>query len=117
MTTELQTLIDKLAAEDPTFKAKITTTLVRLPFEIDEERDIVVLAKKIVEKHTKKDAVIGAQSGWTDAQILHDAGIDSILLGPCGDGAHAKEEWVDLDTVADFAAMLVDFMLEFCGRN
>ena len=117
MTAELQAIIDKLAAEDPSFRAKITTSLVRLPFEIEPDKEIVTLASKVVEKHTNKPAVIAAQSGWTDAQLLHDAGIDSILLGPVGDGAHAKEEWINLDSVVDFATMLVDIVIEFCNRE
>lgn len=118
VTAELQTIVDKLAAEDPMFKAKVTPTLVRLPFEMAADREIVQLAEKVVEKHTGKPAVIAAQpGGWTDAQLLHAAGIDSILLGPFGGGAHAKEEWVDLDSVIDFAAMLVDIVVEFCSEE
>ena len=118
VTAELQAIVDKLAAEDPTFKAKITPTLVRLPFEMEAGREIVQLAEKVVEKHMGKPAVIAAQpGGWTDAQLLHQAGIDSILLGPIGDGAHAKVEWVDLESVIDFAGMLVDIVVEFCGEE
>ena len=118
VTAELQAIIDQLASEDPSFQAKLTTTLVRLPFEMEVDREIVLLAEKVVEKHTGKPAVIAAQpGGWTDAQLLHQAGIDSILLGPFGEGAHAKEEWVDLESVIDFAAMLVDIVVEFCNRE
>jgi acetylornithine deacetylase len=33
---------------------------------------------------------------WTDAALLADAGIPTVLYGPAGGGAHAVEEWVDL---------------------
>ena len=33
---------------------------------------------------------------WTDAALIADAGIPTVLFGPAGEGAHATVEWVDL---------------------
>ena len=33
---------------------------------------------------------------WTDAALLAEAGIPTVLYGPAGEGAHAAREWVDL---------------------
>ena len=33
---------------------------------------------------------------WTDAALIADAGIPTVLFGPAGEGAHAEVEWVDL---------------------
>ncbi|MFK7803498.1 MAG: M20/M25/M40 family metallo-hydrolase, partial [Anaerolineae bacterium] len=115
-TAELQEIVDRLAAADPTFRATITPTLVRLPYELGGDREIVALAEKIGERHLGKKPVQAAMAGWTDAQMLGAAGIDAILLGPIGDGAHAIEEWVDLDSVFTFAALLADISVEFCNR-
>ena len=38
-------------------------------------------------------------SFWTDAAILGDAGIPSILFGPTGAGLHSVEEWVNAQSV------------------
>ena len=38
-------------------------------------------------------------SFWTDAAILGDAGIPSVLFGPTGAGLHSLEEWVDVQSV------------------
>lgn len=43
-------------------------------------------------------AVRGEQF-WTDCALLADEGIDAVLFGPAGAGAHAAEEWVDLDSL------------------
>jgi acetylornithine deacetylase len=115
-TAELQAIIDKLSAEDPTFKAKMTATLVRLPFEISSDAEIVKLAEKVVENHLGFKPEHAAMSGWTDAQLLDAVGIDSILLGPIGEGFHAAEEWVDVQSVADLAVILAEIAVEFCGE-
>ena len=114
-TAELQAIIDKLSAEDESFKAQITTTLVRHPFEISPGAEIVQLAEKIVAGHLGFKPKRSAMAGWTDAQLLDAAGIDSILLGPIGEGFHAAEEWVDLKSVIDLAAILAGITVEFCG--
>ena len=71
-------------------------TLMREPFSIDPEAEIVRLVR---------DAAGGAElSGapyWTDAALIAAAGIPTVLFGPGGDGAHADVEWVSLsDTEA-----------------
>ena len=38
-------------------------------------------------------------SFWTDASVLGDAGIPSLLFGPIGAGLHGVEEWVDVASV------------------
>ena len=36
---------------------------------------------------------------WTDASILGEAGIASVLFGPSGAGLHSTEEYVLVDDV------------------
>ena len=36
---------------------------------------------------------------WTDAALLADAGIPTVLFGPAGEGAHAAVEWVSLTSL------------------
>jgi acetylornithine deacetylase len=52
---------------------------------------------------------------WTDAATLWAAGIPSLLLGPSGAGAHAVEEWVKLDSVAQCAEIYLAAAKEFCA--
>jgi acetylornithine deacetylase len=38
---------------------------------------------------------------WTDAALLAEAGIPTVLFGVDGAGAHAAPEWVDLNSLHD----------------
>ena len=49
-----------------------------------------------------------------DAALLAEAGIDTAVIGAIGAGAHAVEEWVDLDSVGRVAAILADTAVAFC---
>ncbi|MEM7342926.1 MAG: ArgE/DapE family deacylase [Chloroflexota bacterium] len=111
---ELQTIIDKLAAEDPTFQATVIPFLERPPLETNPEADIVKATSGAMTKFGYNPVHKGA-SFWTDASLMSAVGIDSILLGPIGDGLHSKEEWVDLKSVVDLSTILVETAIDFCG--
>jgi acetylornithine deacetylase len=50
-----------------------------------------------------------------DSAILADAGVETVIIGPVGGGAHTTEEWVDLDSLADLAAILAKAAADYCA--
>jgi acetylornithine deacetylase len=81
----------------------------RDPMELAADEEIV----RIVQAQTGTEAVFGAPF-WTDAALFVDAGIPAVLFGPCGDGAHAAVEWVDLESVERCRDLYVAVAAEFC---
>ena len=55
-------------------------------------------------------------SFWTDAAVLSEAGIPSILFGPTGGGLHSIEEWVEIESVLTCRDALVTFARDWCTR-
>ena len=53
---------------------------------------------------------------WTDAALCAEAGMDTVIFGPIGAGAHETVEWVDLDSCAAVAATLAGAAIAYCGR-
>ena len=77
-------------------------TLVREPFTVDPEAEIVRLVRE-----RRRGAEIAGAPYWTDAAFIAAAGIPTVLFGPGGDGAHADVEWVSLsDTEAVFETLV-----------
>ena len=58
----------------------------------------------------------GGQTPWMDSALLAEAGVETVVFGPGGAGAHAAEEWVDLESVFAVAAVLAQLVAEYCGR-
>ena len=52
---------------------------------------------------------------WMDAALLQAAGIETVVMGPAGGGAHAAVEWVELDSVAQMAEILAEAALDYCA--
>lgn len=112
---ELRELLAGLAAADPTFQADLELGLARSPMEAGLETPIVAALRRAGAKALGRELELFGMSGWTDAALMADAGMQSVLLGPCGQGAHADVEWVDLPSVARCAAIYADVVRELCG--
>jgi acetylornithine deacetylase len=113
-TAELQAILDRLAAEDPTFKSTLKATFRRDPFEISAEAPIAKTVERAIAQRLGRKPAHTGQTFWTDAALLAGAGIDTVLLGPIGQGLHSVEEWVDLQSVVDLAAVLAQTAGDFC---
>jgi acetylornithine deacetylase len=112
---ELQAILDRLSREDPQFHANLRFLFERRPFEVSAQAAIV----QAVDRAAR--GVLGAaprhtgQTFWTDAALLADAGMESVLIGPVGHGLHSAEEWVDLESVVKLARILAQAAIHYCG--
>jgi acetylornithine deacetylase len=52
---------------------------------------------------------------WTDAALIADAGIPTVLYGPAGEGAHAAVEWVDLASLDRVQEVVERVAREWCA--
>ena len=114
---ELQAILDRCAAADPDFEATLEMGLERLPFEVDEAAEIVQSLGQVVENELGHPAEIVGDTPWMDAAFTSAAGIPTVVYGPAGDGAHALEEWVDLESVAVCHRVLTRTILSFCNSR
>jgi acetylornithine deacetylase len=82
----------------------------REPYEAPVDHPCVDL----VRRAAGVDDVVGAPF-WTDAALVADAGIPTVLLGPAGEGAHAEVEWVDLNSLERLREVVARIAAEWCG--
>jgi acetylornithine deacetylase len=111
---ELQAIIDKLAAADPTFKANVKAFFTRQPFEVSAEAAIVQAVERAAQQVWGRTPERIGEAFWADAALLAAAGVETLMLGPIGAGAHAVEEWVDLQSLMDLAQILVETAADYC---
>jgi acetylornithine deacetylase/succinyl-diaminopimelate desuccinylase-like protein len=63
----------------------------RDPLDAPPDHPFVKLVAQVAEAGEYAGALF-----WTDAALIAEAGIPTVLYGPAGEGAHAAVEWVDL---------------------
>jgi acetylornithine deacetylase len=113
-TSELEAIIDLLSDQDETFKAKVAPTFYRKPFEISPHAAVVQCVEKAVVDRVGEPPTHTGQTFWTDAALLAEAGMETVLIGPRGGGLHSEEEWVELPSVLDLAYILADAAIDYC---
>jgi acetylornithine deacetylase len=112
---EIRAITDALAAEDATFRATVRAMLTRGSFEVRRDAPIV---NAVLDAAT---SVLGAtpevigEPYWMDAALLSAVGINTVVIGPSGAGAHALEEWVDLKSIAQLTEILAGAARSFCA--
>ena len=111
---EIGSILHRQVVRDPGFEAELTTMLVREPFEVAPDAAIVTaLADASTEVLGHRPAFAG-QTPWMDAALLAAAGIETVVMGATGAGAHAKEEWVDVASVIQLANCLANAAFNYC---
>ena len=112
---EFHAIIENLRRSDPSFNAVVRRGIDRSPLETREDADIVRALQAASVKVLNRPLQIAGVQFWTDAAVLSASGIPSILFGPAGSGAHAVEEWVDLESVRTCAEIYLATAVDFCG--
>ena len=72
------------------------------------------LASAATEVLGKAPLVQGIE-GPCDMYVFHEFGIPAVLWGARGGNTHNPDEYVEIDSVLDAAAVLLDFVCRWCG--
>jgi acetylornithine deacetylase len=107
---ELESLISRSGAE-----ASFATGLTREPFAIDPEHELVALTREVAASELGAAPALAGAPYWTDAAFLSAAGIPTLLFGPIGEGEHAVEEWVSVDSLEAVTRTLTRLAKTFCA--
>ena len=104
---ELRGILSALSAEDPAFEGDLRVIFSRPPYETPPAHRLPALLEQCA---VARGVAAGRQglSFWTDAAVLGEAGIPSVLFGPGGAGLHSIEEYVRVADVITCRDVLGD---------
>jgi acetylornithine deacetylase/succinyl-diaminopimelate desuccinylase family protein len=112
---ELRKIISGLEKQDRRFNARIQMGYMASPLETARQSSIAQTLLASARQVIGPAARFGAQSFWTDAALLNEEGIASVLFGPGGEGLHSSVEFVRLKEVKLCAETLTLCAQDFCG--
>ena len=112
---EIQEIVSRLSAEDPDFHATVRPFFTREPFEVAPEAGIVRILDRAIEQVRGRKPVHVGDTPWMDAALLSAAGVETVICGATGAGAHADEEWVDLESVVALSEILEEAARACCS--
>ena len=112
---EIRGLLERAGDGDSDFRGDVRRTFAREPFDVGEGEAIVDLVRRHAGAVLGELPPLVGVPFWTDAALFAGAGIPTVLFGPRGEGAHATEEWVDLESVERCAETYVAVAAELCA--
>ena len=113
---ELTAILHSLHADDPEFDGAAEHVFSRSPYETPAGHPLITMLVEFARARGVQSAPVG-MSFWTDAGILGDAGIPSVLYGPGGAGLHSVEEYVNVEEVLTCRDVLADLAMAWSSRT
>lgn len=107
---EVDSILSRLREEDAEFEGSARLIFSRPPYEIAGAHDLPAAVAAAAARPT---STVG-MSFWTDAAVLAQAGIASVLFGPGGAGLHSVEEYVVLADVLSCRDTLAALARSWC---
>ncbi|KAI1764942.1 acetylornithine deacetylase [Hypoxylon sp. FL1150] len=111
---EVEALLKKVSDDIPDFRYDLSVTFRRSAFSVPLTDPFVSLAGGVIGKTLEREPSFRGESFWTDCALLKDAGITTFLWGPQGQGLHAKEEFVEVESVKLVADGLTEIASRVC---
>jgi acetylornithine deacetylase len=112
---EVDAILAALRSADAEFEAVSRLIASRAPYALSPTHELPSLLSALAKARGCAGEMAG-MSFWTDAAILGEAGIPSVLFGPGGAGLHSAEEYVTLADVEDCAQVLCDLAVSYCKK-
>lgn len=113
---ETESILNELRKIDPQFQAELSSYVERLPLEVKHD-DPIVQALEKSRKRKLGEAPLEGVTFWTDAALLSEKGIPTVIFGPSGGGLHAAIEYVEMESVYQTAEILAHTILDFCTES
>jgi acetylornithine deacetylase len=111
---EVEEILAALKTEDAGFEATVRPLFERPPYDTPPGHDLLPLLESSLTA-SGRTAQRGGMPYWTDAAILGQAGIPSVIFGPGGEGFHGLLEYVLSDEVLVCREALATLARDFCA--
>lgn len=111
---QLSEVLDRARKKDSALCVEHEVLFERVPLEIAPQSLIVHILDQVVAARGNTDMAHAGIAFWTDAALLADAGIPSVIFGPKGKGLHGAVEYVEFDSVQETAQILAQTIQDFC---
>ncbi|KAJ5476315.1 hypothetical protein N7475_002044 [Penicillium sp. IBT 31633x] len=112
---EMSAMLKEIAQQKPHFKyAEPRVTMSRPTQKVAADHPFVQQTVACASAVLGSNPIVKAGPFWTDAALLGAVGIPSLVWGPAGEGLHAKEEWVEVESLQQFEKVFIQLVQDFC---
>lgn len=112
---DIERVFDAVRGRYPAFSGEIKVNIERDPFKGAGNEGLIAAAREATRQVAGRDLAETGLNAWTDAALMQDAGIPTILLGAEGGNFHAPDEWVSLPECVQMVEIIRQTALRVCA--
>lgn len=109
---DINHIFEDIKKKYPNFQGEIDVKLNRNPFVGQGFEPLLAAMNKAAIEVIGKPMEPAGENSWTDAALLQEAGIPTLLVGPAGGNYHAEDEWVSIPEVVQMTDILYRTIVE-----
>lgn len=94
-------------------KGTVTVLSEGPPVQTNPQDKAIRQLKASAEKVLGRDVLFFGQDGAADTRFYAEHGIPAVEFGPRGANHHGKDEYVEIDSLMEFSAILQHYILQF----
>jgi glutamate carboxypeptidase len=107
-----------VAATDPEVTVTVEGGINRPPLQPEQSRELFELAREVARRERLGELREASVGGGSDGNFTAALGVPTLDgLGPFGGGAHARTEWVSLDTVVERSRLIAGIIDAIAARR
>jgi len=111
---QLKNILDDLQSQIPDFKYELRLGFHQAPFQCSEDEPFVHQALGSIESVLGSRPHILSEAFWTDAALLSEKGIPTLMFGVKGKRLHGKTEFAEIESIRKVTDALTQVALDFC---
>jgi acetylornithine deacetylase/succinyl-diaminopimelate desuccinylase-like protein len=112
---EIEAIFAEISRAEPSFRGEVNVRLDRDPFQASgHERLQETVASAMTDVLGQAPTITG-MNGWTDAALMQEAGIPTVLIGATGGNYHTAGEWLLVPEFLKLCAIVEQAAVSFLG--
>ncbi len=109
---DIEAIFSEVREIFPNFRGEVDVKLNRNPF-VGKGFEPLLTAMSNASMRVRGEPMrTMGENAWTDAALLQEAGIPTLLVGPAGGNYHAEDEWVSIPEVVEMTEILYHTIVE-----
>jgi acetylornithine deacetylase/succinyl-diaminopimelate desuccinylase-like protein len=112
---EIEGVIAEVVARHPGSRGEVHVALEREPFKAAGHEALAEALSIASERVDGRPLERVGLNAWTDAALMQNAGIPTVLFGPLGGNYHAPGEWVSIGETVRAATILEEAVTAYLG--
>jgi acetylornithine deacetylase/succinyl-diaminopimelate desuccinylase-like protein len=112
---EIEGIFSEIAQSLPGFRGEVDVKVDRDPFKAEGHEPLLAALDAAATSVIGRPFDPCGLNAWTDAALLQNAGIPTVLIGSAGGNYHSPDEWASISELASLANIVEGAVTRFCG--